>query len=212
MTSQTSDTEHLRRQIEGTRRELSADVNALTEKVTPGRVVRRRVDRARGSLSNLKDRIMGSAHSTTDSMSSAASGTTDKVGEFASSTADTVREAPRAVRRQTEGNPLAAGLVAFGAGWLVASLIPASRKEQELAVQAKDMAAEHLQPVAQQVREAATEVKDNLREPAQHAVESVRSTAGDATDTVVDESRSATQHVTERAGQAKQNLQQQGTY
>lgn len=206
MTSQTTDTEHLRRQIEGTRRELSADVNALTEKVTPGRIVSRRVDRARGSLTNLKDRIMGTAYSTTDGMSSAASGTTDKVGEVASSAADTVREAPRAMRRQTEGNPLAAGLVAFGVGWLVSSLIPASRKEQELAVQAKDAAAERLQPVAQQVKEAATEVKDNLREPAQHAVDSVRSTASDATGTVVDESRSASQQVTDRTGESKQNL------
>jgi hypothetical protein len=49
------------------------------------------------------------------------------------------------------GNPLAAGLIAFGAGWLVSSLLPATRREQELADQAKQVAQEKVQPVAQQV-------------------------------------------------------------
>lgn len=215
----TSDTEHIRRQIEGTRRELSSDVNALTEKVTPSRIVGRRVDRARESLTNLKERIMGSSYSTTGTMSSAASGTADRVStvasdaagrvsDLASGAADTVRATPHAVRRQTEGNPLAAGLVAFGAGWLISSLLPTTRKEKELAVQAKDVAAERLQPVAQQV---ASEIKDNLREPAQQAVESVKSSASSATDNVTEESRRATQHVTGRASEAKDNVRDQST-
>ena len=79
-----------------------------------------------------------------------------------------MQEAPAAVRRQTRGNPLAAGLIAFGAGWLVSSLLPATRREQELADQAKQVAQEKVQPVAQQV---AAEVKENLREPAQQAAE-----------------------------------------
>jgi len=207
----TSDTEHIRRQIEGTRRELSSDVNALTEKVTPSRIVGRRVDRARDSLTNVKERIMGSAHSTTGTMSSAASGTAERVSAVASDAADTVRSTPYAVRRQTEGNPLAAGLVAFGAGWLISSLLPTTRKEKELAAQAKDVAADRLQPVAQQVQQAATEIKDNMREPAQQAVESVKSTAGSATDTVTEESRQAAQHVTGRAGDAKDNVRDQST-
>jgi ElaB/YqjD/DUF883 family membrane-anchored ribosome-binding protein len=211
----TSETDHIRRQIEGTRRELSADVNALTEKVSPGRVVGRRVDRARGSLTNLKDKIMGSAHdmasTTTDTMSSTATGTAERVSTVASDAADTVRSAPEAVQRRTAGNPLAAGLIAFGAGWLISSLLPTTRKEKELAGQAKELASERLQPVAKHLQQAATEVKDNLREPAQQAVESVKSTASDATETVTDESRSAAQHVAGRAGDAKDNVRNQST-
>lgn len=205
----TSETEQIRRQIEGTRRELSADVNALTEKVSPGRVVGRRVDRARGSLSNLKDRIMGTAHDFSGSTGSTASGVAERVSETASDAADAVRSAPRTVRRQTEGNPLAAGLVAFGAGWLVSSLLPTTRKEKELAGQATELASEHLQPVAQEVRRAATEVKENLREPAQQAAESVKSTAsesGTAASTVTEEGRSAAQHVAGRADEAQQHI------
>jgi hypothetical protein len=109
------------------------------------------------------------------------------------------------VRRGTEGNPLAAGLIAFGAGWLISSLAPASRKEQELADQAKDWALEHGQPVAKHL---ADEVKENLREPAQHAVEEVKSTATDAASTVADETRSAAGDVTDRAKEAKGSVQE----
>lgn len=211
----TSDPDQIRRQIEGTRRELSADVNLLTEKVSPGRAVGRRVERARGTVTNLKDKIMGSAYDATSSVGDTASSATERVSSATSnaagSVAGAVEEAPRAMRRQTQGNPLAAGLIAFGAGWLVASLLPATRKEQELATQAKDVIADRLQPVAQQVQQAATEVKDNLREPAQHAVESVKSTTSDAASTVADEGRAATEQVTDRAQEAKRNVQHQTT-
>jgi chromosome segregation ATPase len=202
----TSETEQIRRQIEGTRRELSANVNALTEKVSPSRAVERRIDRARGSLINLKDRIMGTAHDFSVTTGSSAGGVTERVSETASEAADALRSAPGAVRRQTEGNPLAAGLIAFGAGWLVSSLLPTTRKERELAGQATELASERLQPVAQQVRQAATEVRENLREPAQQAAQSVKSTASDAASTVTDESRSATQHVAGRAGEAQHRV------
>jgi hypothetical protein len=115
--------------------------------------------------------------------------------DAAATAASTVQEAPHAVRRQTQGNPLAAGLIAFGAGWLISSLLPASRREQELAEQAKNKATELGQPLADAAKQAATAMKDNLQEPAQQAVESVKSTATDAGRTVVDESHGAAQDV-----------------
>ena len=217
-----SDPEDIRREIERTQANLSQDVDALTEKVTPSKIVERRVDRARDTATRLKDKVMGSdsGHngggvSTTASQaadrvsgtaSSAASTASDvastaagAVQDAASTAADRIQEAPQAIRRQARGNPLAAGLIAFGAGWLVSSLLPASRREQELADQAKQVAQEKVQPVVSQV---ASEVGDNLREPAQQAVESVRSTAQDAKDTVADEGRSAAQGVADRSKDA----------
>jgi hypothetical protein len=181
----TEDPDRLRGDIERTQRNLSSDVNLLAEKVTPGQIVNRRVTRARRTMTSLRDRVMGTA---TDTMSTA----TDHAGDAASSIAQGVSEAPGAVRRGTEGNPLAAGLIAFGAGWLVSSLVPASDKEQQLAGQAKDWAREHGQPVADKAGQVAEQLKDNLREPAQDAVSSVRTTATDAASTVADETRSAT--------------------
>lgn len=209
----TADPDQIRNRIENTRSNLSADVNALTEKVSPGRVMARRVDRTREALTSVKDRIMGTADRATtatttmgDKAGSMASEAAGRASDLASSAADTVASAPRMARQQAQGNPLAAGLIAFGAGWLVASLIPASRREQELAEQARDRIGEQMQPMAEQVKQAASDLADNLREPAQQAVESVRSTASDAASTVTDEGRAATEHVTHRAGEAKQKI------
>jgi hypothetical protein len=195
-----SDPEQIRREIEQTQAGLSQDVDALTEKVTPSKIVERRVDSVRDTAVRLKDKVMGSALLQSDgtvsgqdvasSMQEATSTATGAVNDAASIAVETAQEAPQAVRRQTRSNPLAAGLIAFGAGWLVSSLLPASRREQELADQTKQIAQEKVQPVLQQV---AGEVTDNLREPAQHAVESVKSTAQDAGQTVADEGRAAAQ-------------------
>ena len=221
-----SDPEQIRREIERTQAALSQDVDALTDKVTPGKIVERRVDRARDAATKLKEKVMGSdphgsggyggggvrsaasqtadrvsgtASSAASSVQDAAASAAGTVQDAASTAADAVQQAPQAIRRQTRGNPLAAGLIAFGAGWLVSSLLPASRREQELADQAKQVAQEKVQPVLQQV---AGEVGDNLREPAQQAVESVKATAQDAKETVADEGRSAAQDVSGRAQHA----------
>lgn len=201
----TDDPDSIRRDIERTQRNLSTDVDLLAEKVTPGRIVQRKVSRARGTMISLRDKVMGT---TSDGMSTAS----DRVGDAASSVAHgasdaahAVGEAPKAVRRGTEGNPLAAGLIAFGAGWLISSLAPASKREQQLAEQAKDWVQEHGQPVAEH---AAEQLKENLREPAQQAVASVKDTATDAASTVAADTRTATSDVKQRAQDATTSVQQ----
>jgi hypothetical protein len=211
-----NDPDEIRREIERTQARLSSDVNVLGEKVSPGAIVNRRVDRVRSGAGRLKDRVMGSssattysgthlggsgggvrdtAHNAAGTVSDAASSAAGTVSDVASSAASAVQAAPQAVRQQTQGNPLAAGLIAFGVGWLVSSVLPASRREQELAEQAKERASELGQPLAQ----VANEVKDNLAAPAQQAVESVRSSATEAGQTVADEGRNAAGHVQEQA-------------
>jgi hypothetical protein len=113
-------------------------------------------------------------------------------------------QAPQAVRRGTEGNPLAAGLIAFGAGWLASTLIPASRQERQLAGEATDWAREHSQVATDQVGQVA----EQLKEPAKQAIESVRSSAADAANTVTDEARGAAGDVTDRAQEAKDSVQE----
>jgi hypothetical protein len=205
----TEDPDRLRREIERTQHNLSTDVDMLAEKVTPGRVVHRKINRARRAMTNARDRVMGTA---TDSMSTA----TDQIGDTASSVARnassmaadaaaTVGQAPQAIRRGTEGNPLAAGLIAFGAGWLLSSLAPASRPEQQMTGQVANWARE---PIAEHATQIADELKENMREPAKHAAESVTSTASDAASTIADHTRSATGDVTDRAQEAKSSVQE----
>jgi hypothetical protein len=55
-----SDPDEIRREIERTQANLSFDVDALAEKVTPSKIVERRVGRARSAASRWKDKVMGS--------------------------------------------------------------------------------------------------------------------------------------------------------
>jgi hypothetical protein len=216
-----NDPDLIRRDIERTQRNLSSDVDRLSEKVTPGRIVHRRVNRARGAMTSMRDRVMGTTTGNGSANDGGMSAARDKLGEGASAVADSassaastvahaVEDTPQAVRRGTEGNPLAAGLIAFGAGWLLSSLVPASKAEQQLAEHAKDAAQEYGGPVAEHLGHAAEEVRDNMREPAQQAVESVRDTATDAASTVADEAKHAAGDVGDRAQEAKSSVQQQG--
>jgi hypothetical protein len=192
-----SDPEQIKQDIESTRAQLSGDVNALTEKVSPGRIVGRKMQRTRNAVTSVKQRVMGSA-SDSDSagaLSSAAS----SVSDTASSVTDAASSAPAAVRQQTQGNPLAAALIAFGVGWLASSILPASRPEQQLAAQVKDKATDLAQPVLQEAKQAGQEVASNLQEPAQQAVEQVRSTAQDAANTVTEQAKGAAGDVKDEA-------------
>jgi len=217
----TSEPDQIRGEIQQTQRELGADVGALTEKLSPPRMVQRRARRTHAAMTNMKDKIMGSTASHTsgsrDTMSSAASGVgetvsstasaaTDKVASAASSAADAASSAPEMARRRTEGNPLAAGLIAFGAGWLISSLLPATAPEQHVATQVKDLATEKGRPVAQQLGEAAQQAQEQLREPVRQSAESVKETAADAASTVAGEAQSAAGDVTGRAQQAKDKV------
>jgi len=208
-----TDPDQIRREIDQTQRELSADVDALTEKVSPPRIMERRVRRTRVAMTNVKDRIMGStsdayqtAGSTTSgtrqAVSDRASSARDTASDMASSAADTVRSAPETVRRRAQGNPLAAGLIAFGAGWLLSSLLPASEPEQQVATQVKDFAAEQGRPVARELSQAGQQAAGELRESAQQRAEAVKQTAADAAATVKGETQAAASDV---KGQAQES-------
>jgi hypothetical protein len=217
-----SDPDVIRRQIEDTRRELSYDVDALNEKVNPARVVDRRVTAAKGRMTNLKEKVMGSAQDTTyhaqgvasnaaGSVQGAASSAAESVQGAASSAATAVQQAPDTIVRQTQGNPLAAGLIAFGVGWLVSSLLPASEKEKQLAQQAETAIRENKDALLEPAKQAAQEIGEELKPAAQEAVASVKSTAQDAATTVTEEGKSAAADVQGKAKQAKTTVQSQAT-
>jgi gas vesicle protein len=116
---------------------------------------------------------------------------------------DTVTGSPALVRAKTQGNPLAAGLIAFGAGLLVASLIPTTEREQQAATTVKD----NLGPIKDEVTAAAHQAADNLREPAQEAVASVKQTATEAVQNTTQEGTSAAEGVKSDARDAAGTLQ-----
>ncbi|MEU9509000.1 DUF3618 domain-containing protein [Micromonospora sp. NPDC048170] len=226
-----NDPDRIRWEIENTRNELSSDVDALADRVNPRRIAGERVGQTRGVLTRAREKVMGvqpDGHGAGQRMPQAAgqrmsyaAESTRALGEQSreqmSHAAVSVRDEARSLgqqsRRQAEGNPLAAGLIAFGAGLLVSSLIPPSRPERQLAGQARGMVSEHsdqLRAQAGQLREQAShvghEMRDNLREPAQQAAESVRSTAAGGASAVREQGRAATHQMQGQAHEAADDL------
>src|SRR6478752_7240891 len=54
-----TDPDQIRQDIERTRAELSSDVDALTDKVSPTQAAQRQAERLRGAAAGVKDRLMG---------------------------------------------------------------------------------------------------------------------------------------------------------
>lgn len=225
------DPEVLRAQIAETRSNLSRDVNALGEAVSPSNVARRQADKVTGSIKDagrsLKEKVMGSddpydttpglteraqgaaadaQHAVTDAAGSAR----DAVYDAAGSARDAVTNAPQRARRQTQGNPLAAGLIALGAGWLIGSLLPGTEKERELAVTAKEQASEHGQPLMDEAKAVAQEIVDDVRPQAEEAVESLKGSAQEGVDHVKDEATTQADQVKDSAQDSADQVKEQG--
>ena len=188
-----NDPDQLRAEIERTRSDLSQNVNALGEAVTPGNIAKRQVDKVAGAAVGLKDKVMGTVDDATSSAADTASGVGDRVGEVKDQAA-----------RKARGNPMAAGLIALGAGWLLGSLLPASDKERELAAAAKEKA----QPMVDEVKNVAQKAAENLKEPAQQAAESLKATAQDAVETVKAEGQQATETVKASAAESADSVKE----
>lgn len=211
MTTPTSnDPDEIRREIERTRSELGTNVDALAEKVNPSSIAHRQVESAKGRLSNYKEAVMGKASDARSSVASHTPGGGDGPGlheraaGLRDGASDTLHSAPGAARQQTQGNPLAAGLIAFGVGWLASSLLPASEKETRLASAAKDKVTSP--EVKNALQDKAHELQSALQGPAQDALQSVKTTAQDAVANVKDEAQSASVDVRDSAAAAKDNV------
>ncbi|CCH21708.1 DUF3618 domain-containing protein [Micromonospora lupini] len=197
----TSDPDRIRREIETTRNDLSSDVDALADKVNPRRIAGDSVGQARGALTRAKEKMMGSSNHLGQEAG-------QRMSHAAGSVRDETRSLGQQSREQAQGNPLAAGLVAFGVGLLAASLIPPSGRERQLAGRAKDMVSEHSGGLRQQASQVGHQVQDNLREPAQQAAQSVRASAQQGVSAVRDQGRSAAGQVQGQAHAAADELRQ----
>lgn len=162
----------IREEIERTRMELDRDLDALADKVSPRQAVGRRVERARTRMGELRERVMGSASETAGEVSGMA------------------RSTPEALQQKARGNPLAAGVLAFGAGWLASSLLPPSRAEVQAAQTIRDKAQEPAGRLGEEVKQAAQDVTESMREPVSQAAQDVTETSRESARHVSEEARS----------------------
>lgn len=112
-----------------------------------------------------------------------------------------VRSAPHTVARQTEGNPLAAGIIAFGVGLLASTLIPVTDAERRAGQQLKENAGD----LTDRVKDVANEMKDDVSGSVQQAVGQVKETAQDAAQTTKQQAQSSAQDAKEQTRQAAQS-------
>ena len=188
--------DELRRDIEETRGGLTETLDAIGDRVSPGRVIERRKNRMIQGVQSVRDRVMGSA---SDARDSVAGGTSTAV--------DTVKEAPDMVRQQTQGSPVVAGAIAFGVGFLAAVILPASQPEQRAPKGLMDKA----EPLKDELSSIGREVAEDVKGVAQDAVDEVKATAADSkqavADTVhdgVDATKSTTQAAADSVKQSAQ--------
>jgi hypothetical protein len=192
-------TQELRQDIERIREDLDTTLDALGERVSPRRIAQRRKAAVRGRVTRVRTAVMGSAQES----GAAVAGQTRHVAgsvqegaqQVANRAAEQVREAPEMIQQKTQGNPLAAGLVAFGAGMLLATLFPPTEAEQRAASAVQ----ERVEPLKEQALEAGREVKEHLQESARESAQQVKDTATEAAEEVKGQAQSSAQGVTEQA-------------
>lgn len=177
--------DELKAEIEETRADLSGTMDQMGERVRPGKIVARRTGQVRQRLTALRHTVMGAPDD--PAAGDPASAQQDTTG----SALDTARQVPQTVMDGTQGNPLAAGLIAFGAGLLLASVLPGSEAEQHAATQMLNKA----QPAIDEVSSAAQQTASDLKETISGAAQELGSAASGATDAVREQAKSGAEEV-----------------
>lgn len=150
-----SESERVRSEIDDTREHLGQTVEAIGDRMLPGRILERRKETAARSLRGWRERLMG-----------AADDTRQQIADTASSTADQVKGAPEALTHKTEGSPLAVGGVAFAIGMLAAAIWRPTDPERAVVERVTEAAPELTSDLGDMAREAAQTVKDEAAEAA----------------------------------------------
>jgi hypothetical protein len=204
------ETERLRTEVERTRQDLSDNVNRLGATVSPSNIAERQKAKLSQTVSGWRERIMGGSDDAAAYRTGGAYSTYGTSGETGRSAMegvqDTAQDMKMKARQQAQGNPLAAGMVALAAGWLVGSVLPASEKEKQAATAVKEQAQPMLEQATTEVKEAGSQMAENLKQPAQEAMEEVKTAASDSAQALKTEGQSSAETVKAEAQQKAQDV------
>lgn len=167
-------TDQLRYDIEQTRGNLGNTLDAIGDRVSPGRMMERRRQRMRDRMTMMRCRMMGTA---------------DQATAYLGDATETVRHAPDMVREQTEGSPLAVGAVVATAGFLVGSLM----KPTNVETQASTALMERAAPLREEVRSTGQELAGALKADAGEAIDQLRHSATESAEKVRETTRPSSQ-------------------
>ena len=185
-----TDPELMREQIEQDRGEPAMDVDRLADRTSPRRIAQRNIDKVSDKARSLRDTVMGTSSNAGHGIKDAAG----SVGAAVGSVGDAVGSLPNMAAQRARGNPLAMGLIAFGAGLLAASLIPESDAERRAARQLAD--SDMVKGVAAPLGESVDRMRSELGDSAKEAGQQVAETAKQAASATAEQAKGATKTAT----------------
>lgn len=172
--------EQQRAQVEQQRAKVDRDLDAISDHVKPSHVAQRAGGRVRRRVQQMRDSVMGTVHDAGDDVSGSVHGAVEATEDAARRAGQAVAAVPERVEAGTRGQPLVAGVVAFGAGVVLGAVLPSTRSEQELARRMAPELEHAGDRVADELRGAADHVASDVGDEAQAAVVDVRETATEA--------------------------------
>jgi gas vesicle protein len=176
--------DQLRRQADQQRERMGDTLDAIGDRLSPERMIERRKAAVGQRARRVKDTVMGSPQYV------------EPVTRRMHDATQAVQHTPEMIAEQTRGNPIAAGLIAFGGGLLLATLMPKSETEQRLVQQAEPQ----LQQATEQLKEAGREIASDAKEHLQEATAEVKETGTEAASAVKDQARTSADEVKANAG------------
>jgi hypothetical protein len=187
--------EELRREIAETRGDLGVTVDAITDHVSPSRVMAHQKDRLASRWNSVKEAVMGSTPDLSGIPSSASSAT------------ETVGHLPHNAVNRTQGQPVMAGVIAFGLGFLVAAAVPGSKTEAQVAQRLQEAG----QPVVEELKQSGQEAVSELKEPAQEAASQLKDAATTGASQVRDVAQEAAHHTADATKDARDSVSEQAS-
>lgn len=146
------------------------------------------------SEESITERVSQAASEVGDRVSHVASETGDRMSEAASEIKEKVSHAPGQIRQQTRGNPMAAGLIAFGGGLLLGTILPETRTEHDIARRVEPQVSR----AVGEARDLGREVMEDVKDGADHAMEQVKETVSEAGQHLKDDASDAVERTRDR--------------
>lgn len=231
---ETNDPDVIREDIDRTRNEMEGTLAAINDRVNPQRVYERRSGRVRQRWSSFRSSVMGNDEPVYGEATSSyrAGGNPsgrepvyyegdryDDSSSWRDRTPDVdmrgrseqakqaVSDAPQKVQRQTRGNPLTAGMIAFGIGTLIGSALPETDAERRAAREAANRV--DVEGAKQRLTEHAQDIKGSVQDKAQDAAEDLKSSAQDKAQDVKGHAQQEGQRVKDDAQQRGEEVRRQ---
>jgi ElaB/YqjD/DUF883 family membrane-anchored ribosome-binding protein len=167
--------------------------------------VRERGEQAAQAAREGKEQVMETAGQAVETAGQAVE--TTKHG--AQQAADAVGAAPEMARERTRGNPLGAGVVAFGVGLVVASLLPSAPAERTAGRRVREHAGDVAEPIKRVAAEPAQRLAAETGETARDAAQKVGDAATDAARTTGQQARTHGEDVADHARESASNVRDQ---